>query len=188
MWPWPNGGEGGWNPERGGWDPERGPGINSPVTIVDKGGGGCGPNAPTINLEQYTDYVLRKFEQNWNQGLQNGMIGFNGPMVYSIVNQVVTPPLKGIGTPTHDSMYTLVLGLNCKVLGAGAGTLTLTVGWTDPVAGSTTQDITLVLTATGSTSGGPTPIFVLAGTSVTVSISNSGAFNGAVYDAFVRLT
>jgi len=181
MWPIPNGG-----PDHG-WD-NNGPGINSPVTIVGGGPGGCGPNAPQINLEQYTDYVLRKYTQEWNQSLQNGMIGFQGPMVFSLVNQVAAPPLVGIGTPTQDSMYTLVLGLKCKVLGAGAGTLTLTVSWTDPVTGSTSQDITLVLTATGSNSGGPTVIFILAGTSVTVGIANSGAFNGAVYDAFVRLT
>ena len=42
--------------------------INSPVTVTDGSGRGCG-GTPTISLEAYTDYVLRKFqrEREWGR-------------------------------------------------------------------------------------------------------------------------
>lgn len=175
-----------WN-EQWGHHHEHG-GINSPVTIVEgRGGPGCGP-APTINLEQYTDFVLRKFErqQEWASaaGTQNPGPNFS----WGVTNGGGDSPLKAIGSVVKDAMYLLTAGLICKAADAGSGTLTLHVTYYDVLLGSTVVPVTLSMTATGQATTGPTPIFLLGGSAVTISVQNSGAYLTSLYDAFVGLS
>ena len=177
-------------------------GINSPVTIVEgPGRGGCGPG-PTISLEQYTDYILRKFQQRlgWAESagtwpFPGGEPPFGGPsppfgpnMTFGIVSTGANVPLKAIGSVVLDALYLLTAGLVCKIPDAGAGTVTLTVTYYDVLAGSTTVTLSQVLTAAGKVDQVPIPVFLLGGSAVTVNVTNSGTYGVATYDAFVGLS
>jgi hypothetical protein len=197
------------------WDEWGRASINSPVTIVEGRGGierGCGP---TLTLQQVTDYVLRQLGQQGAWAESNGTwpwsgSGYPGPgpyppwpgpgipypggtpgfgpnMSWAVVQAAANAPLKAIGSVILDSMYILTYGIICKVLDAGTGTVTLTITYYDVLTGTTTLTIDVPLTATGQAIGGPTPIFILGGSTVTVSTNNSGTYGTAQYDAFVGL-
>ena len=108
-------------------------------------------------------------------------------MTFGVSNQIVDTPLKAIGSTILDAMYVLSGGLICKVGASGAGTVTLSITYYDVLAGSTVVSLTMALTATGKALTGPTPVVLLGGSAVTVSVQNSGAYNSAKYDAFVGL-
>jgi hypothetical protein len=175
-------------------------GINSPVTIVE-GRDGDRRGGPTINLEDYTDYVLRKFQQErewgqkagtWNNGPyynehDRGGRGWYGDMRFGVTSSTADTPLKAIGATPIDAQYLLTAGLVCKVGAAGAGTITLTITYYDVLAGSTVVTLTQSLAATGQVHTGPTPIIILGGSAVTISVANGGTYLTATYDAFVAL-
>jgi hypothetical protein len=166
---------------------ECGPGINSPVTIVE-GRGECGPGrAPTINLEEYSDYLLAKWSRQRQWDNQAGVGGNWDSMRFSVVGATADTPLKAIGSTILDGMYLLSYGLVGKVPAAGAGTITLTVTYYDVLSGSVMETLTQSLAVTGKPMSGPTPIIILGGSAVTVAVTNAGLYNGASYDAFVGL-
>lgn len=163
-------------------------GINSPVTVVEGRGGNCNPCGPQINLEQYTDFVLNKFVQMQEQGWNSGQQDTSGPMKFSMVYADADQPQKSIGFTSTDSMGILTYGLVCRVPDAGATTLTITITYWDPVSGSTVVTDTISLTSTGVVSGTPTPIFMLGGSTVTVSVAlTAGTYGVAKFDAFVGI-
>jgi len=172
---------------------ERG-GINSPVTIVDgRGERGCGPG-PTINLEQYTDYVLEKYAGRREWAGQNGRWPWGeggqgnwADMQFGVVNQGADVPSRPIGGTVLDAMYVLNMGLVCKNLDAGAGTQTLTVTYYDILLATQVITLTLSLASTGKANSGPTDVFLLGGGGVSVSCTQGGVYGAAKYDAFVGL-
>lgn len=163
-------------------------GINSPVTVIEGRGGNCNPCGPEINLQQFADYILNRFVQRQDQGWNNGEFSTPGNMLFKMIYADADQPQKSIGFTSEDAQYLLTYGLVCRVLDAGATTLTLTITYWDAVSGSTVVTQTLALTATGKVDGGPTSIFLLGGSTVTVSVSlTAGSYGAAKFDAFVGL-
>ena len=174
--------------------------INAPVTIVEGGRGGPGGGL-TVSVDQIIDQALRKFERQrqWSENSWDGQYpcpnpGPPGPfppygesMRFGVVNQNADTPLRAIGATPVDGMYLVTYGLVVKVPNAGAGVETLTINYVDPSTGSQTLTLTQSLAASGENQGGPTPIFLLGGSTVTVSVVQGGVYLTATYDAFVGL-
>jgi len=83
-------------------------------------------------------------------------------------------------------VYEAEIYLACTTADAAAGTLTVTVGWTDNVGATTSTPVTLFpLTATGRTTG--RQIVRMASGNITYAVAVTGIYGSAVFAIYVRV-
>jgi hypothetical protein len=89
-----------------------------------------------------------------------------------------------IVTRAKSGIYEVRAVLQCTTADAGAGTITLTIGWTDRV-GATTTTMALALTATGRNTA--SSVMQVAGdTNITYAVAITGAYGAALYALELR--
>jgi hypothetical protein len=83
---------------------------------------------------------------------------------------------------THGASYLCNLSAWTQTTHAGAGTVTVTINYTDPVGGPLTITVAIALASAVNTSTGPDNLTAQAGTSITISAAISGTYMGANYN------
>jgi hypothetical protein len=104
----------------------------------------------------------------------------------TLANQGADIGTTNIVTSPAVGNYEIEIVLLCTTADAGAGTLTVTIGWTDPVGATTDTSVTLPLTTTGRARG-IFPIRVSSG-NITYSVTGGGTYGTAQYNFYARVT
>lgn len=103
----------------------------------------------------------------------------------TLTGQTATIATTNIITSARNGIYRYSAVLQCTTADALAGTITLTIGWTDRV-GATTTTLTRLLTVTGRNPG-DLVLQVEGDTNITYAIGIAGIFGTAVYALELRL-
>lgn len=134
--------------------------------------------------------------RTWAVADYSGMVpvvGDDPPAVAagSLGKVVLTGQTANIGTTnlTNGALtggYFLGVYLQCTTADVTAGTITVTIGWTDINGAQTDTSVTHALTSTTNPARAILPIQVSSG-EITYAVSNSGAYNSAVYAIGIRI-
>ena len=100
--------------------------------------------------------------------------------------QVVDITTTALSNTPPAGFYEVEVYLLCTAADATAGTLTVTIGWTDNVGATTSTPVTLFpLTATGRTTG--RQMVRVASGNITYAVAVTGIYGTSAYAVYVRV-
>ena len=103
-----------------------------------------------------------------------------------LISQTANIGTTNLSNAPPAGLYLVEVYLACTTAAVGAGTLTVTLGWTDVVGAITSTPITgFVLTATGRTTG--RQLMQVTSGEITYAVAVTGIYSTAAYAVYVRV-
>lgn len=102
-----------------------------------------------------------------------------------LTGQTANISTTNLMTRARNGIYRVLAVLQCTTADVTAGTITLTIGWTDRV-GATTTTLAQLLTAVGRNEGDHT-LQIAADTNITYALAVTGIYGTAAYAVEIKL-